>query len=175
MFRGGEPSSLARKSQFEVTPRRKRKKSGATQTGKELRRRGYDKALKRALHIEAVTRNVEDEKEPRFSAIQSNKNSQLFNWVKDLVRTLQTSQPNRRNNHQKLSSGGARPKEFLSIRHRGSRENGVEIEITTAIAEAVLTKDEPITRIESNHQHQKLKLEVEISRMRVVASSQRQQ
>ena len=80
-----------------------------------------DKALERALHIEAVTR-IEDDNEPRVSAIQSNENTQLVNSNNDLVQTLQTNQPNRREN-QKFPSQGARPKEFLCGSQRSSREN----------------------------------------------------
>ena len=82
-----------------------------------------DKALERALHIEAVTRIEEEDNEPRVSAIQSNENTQLVNSINDLVRTLQTSQPNRQENQQ-FSSQGARPKEFLRCSERSSRENG---------------------------------------------------
>ena len=44
-----------------------------------------DKALERALHIEAVTRIEEEDNEPRVSAIQSNENTQLVNSINDLV------------------------------------------------------------------------------------------
>ena len=81
-----------------------------------------DKALERALHIEAVTRIEEEDNEPRVSAIQSNENTQLVNSINDLVQTLQTNQPNRREN-QKFSWQGARPKEFLRGSQRSSREN----------------------------------------------------
>ena len=81
-----------------------------------------DKALERALHIEAVTRIEEEDNEPRVSAIQSNENTQLVNSINDLVRTLQSNQPNRQEN-QKFSSQGARPKEFLRGSQRSSREN----------------------------------------------------
>ena len=81
-----------------------------------------DKALERALHNEAVTRIEEEDNEPRVSAIQSNENTQLVNSINDLVQTLQTNQPNRREN-QKFSSQGARPKEFLRGSQRSSREN----------------------------------------------------
>ena len=50
-----------------------------------------DKALERALHIEAVTRIEEEDNEPRVSAIQSNEKTQLGNPINDLVRTLQTN------------------------------------------------------------------------------------
>ena len=82
-----------------------------------------DKALERALHIEAVTRIEEEDNEPRVSAIQSNENTQLVKSINGLVRTLQTNQPNRQEN-QKFSSLGARPKEFLRGSERSSRENG---------------------------------------------------
>ena len=81
-----------------------------------------DKALERALHIEAVTRIEEEDNEPRVSAIQSNENTQLVNSINDLVRTLQTNQPNRQEN-QKFSSQGARSKEFLRGSERSAREN----------------------------------------------------
>ena len=82
-----------------------------------------EKALERALHIEAVTRIEEEDNKPRVSAIQSNKNTQLVNSINDLVRKLQTNQPNRQEN-QKFSSQGVRPKEFLRGIERSSRENG---------------------------------------------------
>ena len=59
-----------------------------------------DKALERALHIEAVTRIEEEDNEPRVSAIQLNENTQLVNSINDLVRTLQTNQPNRQENQK---------------------------------------------------------------------------
>ena len=82
-----------------------------------------DKALERALQIEAVTRIEEEDNEPRVSAIQSNENTKLVNSTNDLVRTLKTNQPNGQEN-QKFSSQGARPKEFLRGSERSSRENG---------------------------------------------------
>ena len=82
-----------------------------------------DRALERALHIEAVTRIEEEDKEPRVSATQLKKNSQLLDSINEFVRTLQTNQPNRQEN-QKFSSQGARPKEFLRGSERSSRENG---------------------------------------------------
>ena len=48
-----------------------------------------DKALERAVNIEAVTWNEEEDNELRVSAIQSNKKSYLVNSVIDLVTTLQ--------------------------------------------------------------------------------------
>ena len=62
-----------------------------------------DKALERALHIEAVTRIEGEEVEPRVSAIQSNENTQLVNSYNDLAGSLQTNQFNRQDN-QKFSS-----------------------------------------------------------------------
>ena len=82
-----------------------------------------DKALERALQIEAVTRIEEDDNEPRVSPIQSNENTQLVNSINDLVQTLQANQSNWQNN-QKFSSQGARPKEFLRGSERSSRETG---------------------------------------------------
>ena len=82
-----------------------------------------NKALERALHIEAVTRIEEEDNKPQFSAIQSNENTQLVNLINDLVQTLQTNQSNRQEN-QKFSSQGARPKEFLRGSERSSRETG---------------------------------------------------
>ena len=82
-----------------------------------------DNTLERALHTEAVTRIEEEDNEPRVSAIQSKENTQLGNSINELVRTLQTNQPNRQEN-QKFSSHGARPKEFLRGNERSSRENG---------------------------------------------------
>ena len=80
-----------------------------------------DKALERALQIEAVTTIEEEDNEPRVSAIQSNENRQLVKSINDLVRTLQTNQPNRQKN-QKFSWQGARPKEFMRGSERSSRE-----------------------------------------------------
>ena len=82
-----------------------------------------DKALERALHIEAVMRIEEEDKEPRISALQSNGNTQLVNSITDLVRTLQNNQSNRQDN-QKFSSEGASPKEFMRGSERSSRETG---------------------------------------------------
>ena len=81
-----------------------------------------DKALEGALHIEAVTR-IEEDNEPRVSAIQSKKNTQLVNSINDLVRTLQTNQSNSQDN-QNFSSQGSRPKEFLRGIELSSRETG---------------------------------------------------
>ena len=50
-----------------------------------------DKALERALHIEADTRIDVEDNEPRVCVIQLNENFQLFNSIEDLVRTLQTN------------------------------------------------------------------------------------
>ena len=83
-----------------------------------------DKASERALLIEAVTRIEEEDNEPRGSAIQSNENTQLVNSINDLLRTLQDNQSNRQDN-QKFSSQGARPKEFLCGSERSSRETEV--------------------------------------------------
>ena len=80
-----------------------------------------DKALERALHIEEVTRIGEEDNEPLVSAIQSNENIQLVNLINDLLRTLQTNQSNRQDN-QKFSSKGARPKAFMRGSERISRE-----------------------------------------------------
>ena len=93
-----------------------------------------DKALERALHIEAVTRIEEEDNEPQVSAIQLNENTRLVNSINDLMRTLQTSQSKRQDN-QKFSSHGARPKEFLRGSERSSRETGDRIE-NIAITEA---------------------------------------
>ena len=82
-----------------------------------------DKAFERALCIEAVTRIEEEDNEPRVSAIQLNGNTQLVNSINDLVRTLQTNQPNSQKN-QTFSSQGARPKDFLRGSEQSSRENG---------------------------------------------------
>ena len=55
-----------------------------------------DKALERALHIEAVARIEEEEdNEPRVSAIQSNDDTQLVYSINNLVLTQQTNQSNR--------------------------------------------------------------------------------
>ena len=67
-----------------------------------------DKALERALDIEAVTRIEEEDNEPRGSAIQSNENTQLVNSINDLVRTLQTNQSNRQDNQVFIASSEAK-------------------------------------------------------------------
>ena len=59
-----------------------------------------DKALERALHIEAATRIEEKDNEPRVSAIQLNENTQLINSINDLVQTQQTNQSNRQDNQK---------------------------------------------------------------------------
>ena len=82
-----------------------------------------EKALERALHKEAVTRNEKEYNEPRVSAIQSNENTHLVNSSNKLVRTLRTNQSNRQKN-QKFLSQGERPKEFLRGSERSSRETG---------------------------------------------------
>ena len=98
-----------------------------------------DKALERALHI--VTSGF-------CSPVK--KNSQLVISVNDTVRTLQNSQTNRQDN-QKLSSGGARPKrEFLPVRHRGSRENGDRNRKSNRYNKSGADKYELITTLESN-------------------------
>ena len=51
-----------------------------------------DKALERALHIEAVTRIEEEDNEPRFLDY-INENTRLVNSINDLVQTFQTNQP----------------------------------------------------------------------------------
>ena len=81
------------------------------------------KVLERALHIEAVTIIEEEANEPRISAIQSNGNTQLVDSINHSVSTLQNNQSNRQDN-QKFSSQGARPKEFLGGTECSSREFG---------------------------------------------------
>ena len=104
-----------------------------------------DKALERALHIEAVTRIEEEDNEPRFSAIQSNENTQLVNSINDLVRTLQTNQPNRQEN-QKFSAHGQ--KSFCAVVSEVQETTEIEIEVLIAIPEAALSIDETITKSE---------------------------
>ena len=81
-----------------------------------------DKVLKRA-HIEAVARFEKEDNEPLVSAIQSIEYTKPVNSINDLVRTLQTNQSNRQDN-QKFSPEGARPKEFLRGSERSSRATG---------------------------------------------------
>ena len=78
-----------------------------------------EKALEGALHNEAVTSIEEEDNEPGVSEIQSKEKTQLVNSVNDLLRKLLTNQPNRQDN-QKFSSQGARPKEFLRGSERSS-------------------------------------------------------
>ena len=83
-----------------------------------------EKALERALFIEAVTRNEEENIEPRLSsAIQPNSNTQLINSINSLVPTLQNNQANMQDK-QKFLSHGARSEEFLRGSERSSRESG---------------------------------------------------
>ena len=130
-----------------------------------------DKGLEGALHIEAVTR-IEDN-ERRVSSIQSNENTQLVNSINDLVRILQTNQSNRQDN-QKFSSQGARPKKFLRGSERSSRETGDRNRTIIAITEAALIIVDTIATVERNCQHQEAIAEAEIGRTRVAPSSQRQ-
>ena len=82
-----------------------------------------DKALGRALHIEAVTRIEEQDSEQQFSPINSNEKSQLINSIFDLLRTLQSKKSNRQVN-QIFSLQRARPKEYLRGSERDSRGTG---------------------------------------------------
>ena len=50
-----------------------------------------DKALERALHVEAVSKIEGEDKDPPVSAIKSKENTQLVNLTYHLVRTLQTN------------------------------------------------------------------------------------
>ena len=126
-----------------------------------------DKALERALHIEAVTTIEEENNEPRVSSIQSIENTQLVYSIKDLVQTLQTNQSNRQD-CQKLSSQGAGPKQFMRGGQRSSKKTII------AITEAALMIDEPIPIVERNRQDQEARTQAETGRTRVVPSSQRQ-
>ena len=82
-----------------------------------------DKALERALHIDAFIRIEEEDIEPRVSAIKSNENSYLYNSINDLVRTSQSRQPGPHDN-QKFIWRRARPKKFLPGRDQSLRETG---------------------------------------------------
>ena len=84
----------------------------------------WDKALERAIHIGAVTRSEEGDKELRVSAIQLNVNTQIVNFINDLVRTPQTNQSNMQDN-QKFSSQGARPKNF----ERNQRNRNIFVDL----------------------------------------------
>ena len=135
-----------------------------------------DKALERALHIEAITRIEEDDNQPRISAIQSNESTQLVNSINDLGLTLRTNQSNRQDN-QKFSLQRARPKEFLRVSERSSRDGNkpeIEVETIIAITEAALIIDVPIATVERNRQQKEARTEAEIGRTRVVLSIQRQ-
>ena len=116
-----------------------------------------DKALERALHIEAVTTIEEENNEPRVSSIQSIENTQLVYSIKDLVQTLQTNQSNR---------GGA--KKVYARRWTQFKKTII------AITEAALMIYEPIAIVERNRQDQEARTQAETGRTRVVPSSQRQ-
>ena len=111
-----------------------------------------DKALENSLHIEAVTRIEEEDKEPLVSNIQTNKNSQLVNWINDLVRKLHNNQSNRQVKHN-FPSQGARLKSFYTEVSKVQEKTEIEIETKIAITEAALILDEPITTVERNRQH----------------------
>ena len=122
-----------------------------------------DRALERDLQLEAVTRIEEEDNEPRVSAIQSKENSQLLNSINDLVRTLQTNQPNRQEN-QKFSSQGARPKVFLRGSERSSREKGDRKRSTNSYTKS--------TNYESRvRQRREVRTEADFNRTRDVSSS----
>ena len=133
-----------------------------------------DRALERALHIEAVTRVEKEENEPHVSAIQSKENSQLLNSIIDFVRTLQTTQPNRQEN-QKFPSQGARPKEFLRGSERSSRENGDRNRSTNSYIRSNAEHRRTTYEVERVRQHWEVRTEAEIDHTRVVPSSRRQQ
>ena len=91
--------------------------------------------------------------------------------INDLVQTLQTNQFNRQDD-QKFSLHGTRPKEFLRGNERYSRETEIEIETIMATPEAALIVDEEIKTVEHNCQRQESRTEAEICRARVVSSSE---
>ena len=80
-----------------------------------------NKFLERELNFEAVTRNVEEDNEPRVSAIQSKENPQQINTINDPVRILRTNQSNRQVNQKILKSEA---KNILRGNERSSRETG---------------------------------------------------
>ena len=129
-----------------------------------------DKALKRALHIEAVTRIEEEYNEAWDSAIQSIENTLLVNLINDLLRTVQTNQSNRQGN-QKFSSQRARPNKFCAEVSVVQEKLEIEIETKIAITEAPLIIDETITTVEAIAN---TRTEAEIGCTKVVPSSQRQ-
>ena len=106
-----------------------------------------DKALERALHIEAVTRIEEEDNEPRVSVIQSNENTQLVNSINDLVQTLQTNQliGERIKSFHRKERG---QKSFCAVVSEVQERTKIEIEILIAILEAALSIDETITKVE---------------------------
>ena len=122
-------------------------------------KKALDSALEKALHIEAVTRIEEKDNEPRTSAIQSNEDSQLVDSIIDLVRTMESSQPNRQDN-QKLSLRGRRSKEFLAGEIEILGKSEIEVENTTAMTKAAQVKNEPFITVErrANTRRQKQKL-----------------
>ena len=71
-----------------------------------------DKALERALRIEALDRIEEEDKKLLFSAIQLNEKSELVKSINSLVRTLQTNLSNKQCN-QKFSSQKVRRKRVM--------------------------------------------------------------
>ena len=126
-----------------------------------------DKALGRALHIEAVTRIEKQDSEPHFSHIKSNENSQLFNSNIDLLRTLQSNQSNRQVNqifHRKERGR----KNFCAEMTEIQEKPEIEIKTITAIPETALIIDEPSMTVERNRQHQEASTDADISFTRVV-------
>ena len=129
-----------------------------------------DKALERALHIEAVKRIEEEDNEQWVSAIQSNQNSQLVNLIKFLERKLQTNKSKKPDN-QNFNIKERGLKSFMGDVSQVQEKPEIEKGTITAIPEAPLIKEEPIMTVERDRQHQEVGTEAKIGRTRVVLSS----
>ena len=131
-----------------------------------------DRALERCLHIEAVTRTEEKDNEPPVSAIQSKKNLHLLKSINDLVRTLQTNQPKRQKN-QNFHRKERGQMSFYAVVSDVQEKTEIEIEVLIAKPEAMLSIDEPITKVERVRRHREVRTEAQIDRTRNVPSSRR--
>ena len=118
-----------------------------------------DKALERALNIEAGTRIEEEDKEPRVSAIQTNE-GRLINLTGKLIISFDRKERGQKYVDAEVSEVQKKPE--------------IEIETKLAITEAALILDESITTVKRNRQHREARTEAEIGRTRVVPSNQRQ-
>ena len=131
-----------------------------------------NRALERALHIEAVTRTEEKDNEPPVFAIQSKENLQLLKSIIDLVRTLQTNQPKRQEN-QSFHRKERGQMSFYAVVSDVQEKTEIELEVLITKPEPMLSIDEPITKVERVRQHREVRTEAQIHRTRIVPSSRR--